>query len=575
MFAAARGGRRWRLLRRRRLIETADEPREGGPIIATPRASHTLSGSAWAPFRHRVYAVVWTATVVSNTGAWMYSAAAAWLMTELTDDPLLVSLVQVATSLPMFLFALVAGAMTDIVDKRRYLIAVEIGILLVSAIFATLVTLDMVTAPLLLVFMFIAATGSAFDAPAWQAIVPMLVPREDLQAAVASNSVGVNISRAIGPAMSGIVTAAFGIAAPFWLDACSNLATIGALSWWRPQVSHKRRLPVERLASAIRVGVRYARNNPPLRATLVRAVAFFLFASAYWALLPLLARSQITGGAEVYGVLLGAIGVGAVAGAFALARLKAKLGPDRLAVAATVGTAIALVLYAVAQTVAIALVASLVAGACWIAAISTFNVSAQLALPDWVRGRGLAIYVTVFFGALTVGSALWGEIAVHLGLPSTHLIAAIGALICISLTRRAHLHAAAGLDLTPSMHWPTPVVVDQLQPDAGPVMVMIEYDVRPDQRNAFIDAMDAVARERRRDGAYAWGLYDDTANVDRLVETFLVESWMEHLRQHQRVTKADEMLQTRAYRYLRKAPVVTHLVNSEAIEHETKARPAE
>lgn len=333
----------------RRLIERA-RASQRVPIIDTPHASATASKSPWAPFRHRVYAVVWTATVVSNTGAWMYSAAAAWLMTELTDDPLLVSLVQVATSLPMFLFALVAGAMTDIVDKRRYLIGVEIGILIVTAIFATLVMLDMVTAPLLLGFMFIVATGSALDAPAWQAIVPMLVPREDLPAAVASNSVGVNISRAIGPALSGIVTAAFGIAAPFWLDACSNLATIGALSWWRPQVSRKRRLPAERLASAIRVGVRYARNNPPLRATLVRAVAFFLFASAYWALLPLLARSQITGGAEVYGVLLGAIGVGAVVGAFALARLKAKLGADRLAVAATVGTAVALVLYAVAHT---------------------------------------------------------------------------------------------------------------------------------------------------------------------------------------------------------------------------------
>jgi len=501
----------------------------------------------------------------------MYSAAAAWLMTELTSDPLLVSLVQVATSLPMFLFALVAGAMTDIVDKRRYLIGVEIGILVVTAIFATLVMFDAVTAPLLLVFMFIVATGNAFDAPAWQAIVPMLVPREDLQGAIAANSVGVNISRAIGPALSGIVTAAFGISAPFWLDACSNLATIGALRWWRPDASRKRRLPAERLASAIRVGVRYARNNPPLRATLVRAVAFFLFASAYWALLPLLARSQIAGGAEIYGVLLGAIGVGAVVGAFSLARLKAKLGPDRLAVAATVGTAIALVLYAIARDVAIGLIASLVAGACWIAAISTFNVSAQLALPDWVRGRGLAIYVTVFFGALTVGSALWGEVAGRLGLPFAHLLAAVGALVCIPLTRRAHLHAAAGLDLTPSMHWPTPVVVDQLQPEAGPVMVMIEYDVQPEHRDAFIDAMDAVARERRRDGAYAWGLYGDTAKVDRLVETFLVESWIEHLRQHQRVTKADEVLQTRAYRCLRGAPVVTHLVNTEVMELGTNA----
>jgi MFS family permease len=518
-----------------------------------------------------VYGVVWTATVVANIGGWMYSAAAAWLMTELTTDPLLVSLVQVATSLPMFLFALVAGAMTDIVDKRRYLIGVEIGILVVSAIFATLVTLDLVTAPLLLAFMFVVATGSAFDAPAWQAIVPMLVPHEDLQGAVAANSVGVNISRAIGPAMSGVVTAAFGLAAPFWFDVCSNFATIGALTWWRPPSPRASRLPAERLASAIRVGVRYARNNPPLRATLVRAVAFFLFASAYWALLPLLARSQIAGGAEIYGVLLGAIGAGAVGGAFALPRLKAKLGADRIAVAGTVGTAIALVLYAIAHSVAVAFVASLVAGACWIAAISTFNVSAQLALPDWVRGRGLAIYVTIFFGALTIGSVLWGEIAARLGLPIAHLLAALGALAGIPLTRGAHLQTAAALDLTPSMHWPAPVVVEDLEPDSGPVMVMIEYDVQPAHRDAFVDAMDAVAHERRRDGAYAWWLYEDAAKPSRLVETFLVDSWIEHLRQHQRVTRADEVLQQRADGFLLRAPAVTHLVSAEAVDRASKA----
>ena len=354
--------------------------------------------------------------------------------------------------------------------------------------------------------------------------------------------------------MSGVLTGAFGLAAPFWFDVCSNFATIGALTWWRPAKLRTRGLPAERLASAIRVGVRYARNNPPLRATLVRAVAFFLFASAYWALLPLVARSQIVGGPEIYGVLLGAIGAGAVAGAFGLASLKAKLGADRLAVAGTVGTAIALMLYALAHTLSIAIVASLVAGACWIAAISTFNVSAQLALPDWVRGRGLAIYVTVLFGALTIGSALWGEIAAHFGLPLAHLLAAFGALAGIPLTRGAHLQAAAGLDLSPSSHWPAPVVASDLEPEGGPAMVMIEYDVVSAQRNPFIDAMNEVARERRRDGAYAWGLYVDMAKPGRIVETFLVESWMEHLRQHERVTKADEDLQSRAYRYCARRP---------------------
>src|SRR6185312_7272654 len=335
--------------------------------------------SPWRPFHHRTYAVIWTATVVANIGGWMYSAAAAWLMTSLDADPVMVSLVQVATSLPMFLFALPAGALADIIDKRRFLIVVEFGIMVVSASFATMVTLDLVTPVTLLLFMFVIGAGSALTAPAWQSIVPTLVPKPDLPAAVTANSVGINISRAVGPALSGIIAAGLGIAAPFWLDAFSNLGTIGALVWWRTSRKTGRRLPAERLASAIRTGARYARNNPSLRATLFRAVAFFIFASAYWALLPLVARTQIAGGAQLYGVLLGAIGVGAIGGAFALPRLKARLGPDRLVAAGTVGTAAALALFGAAHSAAIALLASLIAGVSWIATLSSLNVSAQLA----------------------------------------------------------------------------------------------------------------------------------------------------------------------------------------------------
>jgi len=522
-------------------------------------------GSPWDPFRHRTYAVIWAATVVSNTGGWMYSAAAAWLMTTLDPHPVMVSLVQVATSLPLFLFALPAGALADIIDKRRFLIGVGIGIMILSLIFATLVTLDRVTPALLLAFMFLVSVGTALDAPAWQSIVPQLVPREDLQSAVAANSVGINISRAIGPALSGIITVAFGVAAPFWIDAFSNLATLGALKWWRPPPRAARRLPAERFASAIGIGIRYARNNPPLRATLLRAVAYFLFASSYWALLPLVARNQIAGGAGVYGLLLGAIGAGALAGAFVLPRLKAKLGADRMVVAGTAGTAVALVLFGVAHQTATALLASLLAGACWIATLSSLNVSAQLALPDWVRGRGLAIYVTVFFGALTLGSIVWGEVAALVGLPIAHFAAAAGALLGIPLTWGAKLSTGARLDLTPSMHWPSPVVADDLEPQAGPVMVMVEYNIAAEKREAFLEAIERVAAERRRDGAYAWDIFEDTASPGRMVETFLVESWMEHLRQHERVTNADRVLQERIENLLLRPATVTHFVSAAAV----------
>lgn len=540
-----------------------------------PPAPSKSGHSPWGPFHHRTYAVIWTATVVANIGTWMYSAAAAWLMTNLTTHPLMVSLVQVATTLPMFLFALPAGALADIVDKRRFLIVVEVATAVASAMFAALVTFDLVTPVTLLLFMFVIGAASAMTAPPWQSIVPSLVPREQLAAAVAANSVGINISRAIGPALSGVITAAYGIAAPFWLNAFSNLGTLGALIWWRPPQHAPSRLPAERFASAIRTGVRYARNNPPLRATLIRAVGFFPFASAYWALLPLVARAQIAGGAEIYGLLLGAIGVGAIGGAFALPRLKAKLGPDRLVAAGTVGTAVTLVLFGVAHGVVIALVASIVAGISWIATLASLNVSAQYALPEWVRGRGLAIYVTTLFGAMALGSVVWGEVASTLGLPIAHYLAAGGALFAIALTWRWKLQTGAALDLTPSMHWPTPVVAEDLEERPGPVMVMVEYRLAVKDRRPFLNALERVSAERRRDGAFAWGVFEDAAEPGRFVETFLVESWLEHLRQHERVTKADRLLQERAHRFLLQPEKVTHLISPEEGPHALHERGAE
>jgi predicted MFS family arabinose efflux permease len=349
---------------------------------------------------------MWTATVIANIGSWMSSAASGWLMTTLNPDPFIVSMVQVAATLPMFLFALPAGALADIIDRRKFLIVAETAITVGSAIYAAIVSLGLATAGNLLMFTFLIGVAVALTAPAWQSIVPQLVPKQDLHAAVAANSVGVNVSRAVGPALGGVIVAKLGIAAPFWFDAISNLGIIAALMWWRPPRKETRHLPVERFSSAIRTGFRHARNNPHLRATLIRGAAFFLFASAYWALLPLVARNQIAGGPDLYGFLLGAIGVGAVGGAFALSWLKAKLGPDRLVAAGSVGTAVAMTLFGLARNSTMGLFASVIAGMSWIAVLSSLNVSAQVALPEWVRGRGLAMFVTVFFGALSLGSNL-------------------------------------------------------------------------------------------------------------------------------------------------------------------------
>src|SRR6266436_5239661 len=476
-------------------------------------ASKDSGSSPWSPFRHPSFTVLWTATVVANIGTWMYNAASGWLMTNLNPDPFIVSMVQVATTLPMFLFALPAGALADIIDKRKFLIAAEAATTLLSAIYAGIVWLDLATPGNLLLFTFLIGAAGALTAPAWQSIVPQLVPRQDLQPAVAANSVGFNLSRAVGPALGGLIVASIGIAAPFWLNAASNLGIVGALLWWRPPRTSTSRLPVERFGSAIRVGFRHARNNPHLQATLIRAAAFFLFASAYWALLPLVARTQIAGGPDLYGYLLGAIGAAAVSAALGLPWLKARLGPDRLVAVGTLGTALAMILFAFARNPATALAGSVVAGASWIAVLASLNVSAQVALPDWVRGRGLAIYVTAFFGCLSLGSAIWGQVAGMVGLPAAHIIAALGALVAIPLTWRWKLQTGAGLDLTPSMHWPAPTVASEVEHDRGPVLVTIEYRIDPNDREPFLAALEKLARERRRDGAYAWGVFEDAGDA--------------------------------------------------------------
>jgi len=530
--------------------------------------------SAFSAFRHRAFTVLWTATVVSNLGGWMYSAASAWLMTTLDPNPVAVSLVQVATSLPTFLFALLAGALADIVDKRRLLIVVESFITVSSTALAALVWLDLVTPGRLLFLTFLVETGAALTAPAWQSIVPQLVPRQDLPEAVAANSVGVNVSRAVGPALGGVITVAWGIAAPFWANAGSNLGSIGGLLWWRAPQTGQRRLPTERVVSALQTGIRYARHSRHLRATLWRAVAFFLFASAYWALLPLVARDRIAAGPKLYGILLGVIGASAIAGAFALPRLKKELGPDRLVAAGTIGTAGALLLFGLARNPGTAMAASVLAGISWIAVLSSLNVSAQFALPEWVRGRGLAMYMTVFFGATTLGSAIWGEVASMAGLPAAHFVAAAGALLAIPLTWRWKLQTAQGMDLTPSMSWPAPIVTGHVGNDQGPVMVTVEYRISPKDREAFLTALERLSHERRRDGAYAWGIFEDIADRSRFLETFFVESWLEHLRQHERVTNADRMLQDHIHRLVQGTPKITHLIAAEPVGENAAPRSA-
>lgn len=491
----------------------------------------------------------------------MSATASGWLMTRLDSSPLIVALVQVATSLPLFLLAIPAGAWSDIVDRRKYLITGELCIMGASLAFAILVTRHLITPGNLLLMTFLVSVGSALTAPAWAAVVPELVPKSALTAAIALNSAGVNVSRAVGPALGGLLVSALGIQAPFWVDAFSNAGVIAGLVLWRPPVRERARLPPERFSGAIRAGLRHARYNPHLTATLVRAAAFFLFASAYWALLPLVAHQQPDSGPTLYGVLLGVIGAGAVAGAFGLSRLNQRVGADGLLGIGTLGSALAATLFGLSGQAATAVLASLIAGLAWIASLSSLNVSAQVALPQWVRGRGLAVFVTVFFGTMSLGSLLWGELATWAGVSTTLLIAAAGGVLALPLTRRWKLQTGADVDFSPSMHWPPPITTHAIEQDRGPVLVTVEYRIDPNNRAPFVRALGRYAHERRRDGAYEWGLFEDPAQEGRFVETFLTDSWLEHLRAHERVTKADRLLEQIVLRFqVEGKPKITHLV---------------
>ena len=514
------------------------------------------------PLANPSFRALWIATVVSNIGTWMHDVGAGWLMTSLSPDPLMVALVQAATTFPMFVLALPAGALADIVDRRKLLIGAQLFGLVAAMTLAAITLAGFTTAWILLVFTAAIAMGAAFSAPAFQAIVPELVPRPALQQAVALNSLGVNIARAIGPALGGLIIAASGPGAVFAANALSILGILTVLARWR-RVAPDRHLPAEHMVGAMRAGLRYALRAPELQVVLIRSVGFFLFASGLWALLPIIARRDLELGPLGYGGLLTFMGLGAITGALVMPKLRSRMGANAITLAASILLAIAMAGLSQAVAFAAAAAALLVAGLAWIAMMASLNGGAQASSPGWVKARALAIYLLVFQGSMAAGSTLWGSVASEIGVPSTLLVAA-GLLIAASLilASRFPLDRASTLDLAPSSHWPAPLVDGTVEHDSGPVLVTIEYRVDPAKLPDFFAAMQELRRIRRRDGAIHWGVYEDTAAPGMVIETFTVESWLEHLRQHDRVTNADRVQQEALAAYLigDGPPVVRHFV---------------
>lgn len=468
---------------------------------------------------------------------------------------------QSATSLPVFLVALPAGALADIVDRRRLLLFWQ-GWMLVAAAGLGVLTLVGATTPwVLLTLTFALGLGAAMNAPAWQAITPELVSRAELPAAVALNSVGFNIARAVGPALGGFVVAAAGPGAVFLLNAASFVGVMFVLYRWRRQ-QRQSALPTERLIGAIRAGMRYVHYAPALNAVMVRVGVFISCGSALWALLPIVARQQLKLESLGYGVLLGCLGLGAVIGAAFLPKVRQRLSVDQLVAIATVVFAIATLSLAYLHNLASLCIALVAGGFAWMAIMSSLNVAAQISVPSWVLSRALSVYQLVFQGGIAVGSALWGLVAEHLGNSTALLGAAIGLIVGLTAAARYQLTASEKLDLTPSLHWPEPTVMIDLHPEDGPVLITIEYHIDPERGCDFARVMHDLCGVRRRDGAIRWGLFHDTADPSRYVETFIVESWAEHLRQHERVTVADRAAEerARAFHIGDAPPTVSHLI---------------
>jgi len=509
--------------------------------------------SAWSPLRRPLFRALWISDVVSSIGTWMHDSAAAWLMTLLTPSPLMVSLVQVATTLPLFLLALPAGALSDILDRRRVLLATQVWLALMATLLGVLTVTGVVQPWMLLVVTLAIGAGSAVDIPAWQAMIPEVV------------------ARAVGPAIAGIVIVAGGPGPVFFVNAATVLGVFLVLWRWRRE-PHRATLPAERMASAVRAGIRYVRYTPALRAVIVRTAAFVLFASALWSLLPLVAKTSLGRGPIAYGALVGSLGVGGLLGAAILPVWRRRQSTDAITAVATVVFAVGCLALAWVREFGVLMGAMLVAGTGWLIVVSSLILAAQRGAAEWVRGRALAVSTLTLFGSFAVGALVWGIVADEAGIPSALMAAGGGLLLGLGLIPFFPLAAAEGLKLDPAHIWDDPVVAEELAAEAGPVLVTVEYTLEPRQRASFAAALRRQVRPiRQRDGAVFWELFVDAANPHRCVECYLVESWAEHLRQHGRTTQSDREVEDALRTFYSGRERVTHFVALQA----PRPRPAQ
>ncbi len=531
--------------------------------MAEPGAGGRRLPSALLPLATPIFRSIWIAAMASNVGTWMQNVGAAWMMATLSASPLLVALVQTATTLPIFLLAGPAGAIADIVDRRKLLLITQGWMLFAAAVLGVLTVAGKAGPVTLLLLTFALGLGGAMNAPAWQATVPQLVPREQLASAIALNSVQFNIARAIGPALGGFVISVWNPGVAFVLNAASFLGVMFVLWAWKGEAKKDHDVG-ESVVSAMWAGFRYVRHSPELHSVLARTGVFVIAASALWALLPVIAKQELASSSSGYGILLGCLGVGSVIGAGFFSRLRGTYNADAIVVVFTVLFSAATAALGYVNRFGLLALAMFAGGVAWMCVMSTFNVSAQIALPAWVRARALSVYILVFQGAQAVGSWMWGEIALRAGTRVALYSSATALLAGVVISARFRLREVKERDLTPAMHWPEPAGMTGLDPEQGPVLIQVEYEVDQERAPQFLDAVKQLERIRRRDGALRWAVFVDPAHPRRYVETFVVESWAEHMRQHERMTVADRELQDQvnAFHTGEHPPLATHLLSA-------------
>ncbi|MEZ5646574.1 MAG: MFS transporter [Burkholderiaceae bacterium] len=505
--------------------------------------SDATDSSPLAPFRTAAFRLLWPTWLIANLCMAMNDVAAAWMMTSLTVAPIWVALVQTASTLPVFLLGVPSGALADTLDRKRYFLVTQIWVAVVAAILSLVVMAGWMNPGLLLALTFANGIGLALRWPVFSAIVPEIVPRGHLPAALALNGVSMNASRIFGPLIAGILIASAGSAWVFLLNAVMSALSAFIVSRWKREVtvSHLAR---ERLWSAMRVGLQYVGQSYHVKGVLLRIAVFFLHSTAITALLALVAR-QLTGGdAATFTILLAAMGAGAIAASGLLPRLRKRYTRDALVMRGIIVHAVGTAIVAWTDMTWLALVAMFMGGAAWITTANTLSVSLQLSLPDWVRARGMSTYQMAIMGASAAGAALWGQVATYTDISTSLYAASVSGVILMWLANRFMPDTGMIEDITPRRIFPAPQT--DTPPPSGRILVSIEYEIAPKDADEFRRLMlDHSRRSRLQHGALQWELLHDLHQPERFTETFVDESWTDHLRRFDRTTEADVALRER------------------------------